>query len=188
MPPPGWPRRSHTTCREVEEPARLRKPQGMERQAMAEEVEKRLASMGLELPKPSPAAGNYVGAVVTEGNLVFVSGHGPFVAGKQEYKGKVDSEVSVEEAYEAAKLVMLNCLRSLRDEIGSLDRVLRIVKLLGMVNSDPRFARQPEVINGASDLLTELFGDRGKHARSAVGLGALPFAIPVEIEMVVEIE
>jgi enamine deaminase RidA (YjgF/YER057c/UK114 family) len=151
------------------------------------EIESRMAELGIELPEPFPPVGNYVGAV-TVGNIVFVSGHGPFDEGTQQYKGKVDSEVSAEDANKAARLVMLNCLRSLQDEIGSLDRVKRIVKLLGMVNSDPRFAGQPKVIDGASDLLVEIFGDKGVHARSAVGLGALPLEIPVEIEMVVEIE
>jgi enamine deaminase RidA (YjgF/YER057c/UK114 family) len=141
-------------------------------------VEDKLAELGLKLPdKLPPPAGNYVGAV-TAGNLVFVSGHGPYREGVQAYEGKVDSEVSFEDAREAAQLVMLNCLASLKAEIGSLDRV----------NSDPNFDRQPKVINGASDLLTTIFGERGRHARSAVGMGALPMRIPVEIEMVVEIE
>jgi enamine deaminase RidA (YjgF/YER057c/UK114 family) len=155
---------------------------------MADSVEARLAELGLKLPDklPSPA-GNYVGAV-TAGNLVFVSGHGPYREGVLAYEGKVDSEVSFDDAREAAQLVMLNCLASLKAEIGSLDRVKRVVKLLGMVNSDPGFDRQPKVINGASDLLTTIFGARGRHARSAVGMGALPMRITVEIEMVVEVE
>jgi enamine deaminase RidA (YjgF/YER057c/UK114 family) len=154
---------------------------------MASEIEERLSEMGLALPEPFPPVGNYVGAV-SVGNIVFVSGHGPFQDGKPLYTGKLDSAVSVEEGYEAARLVMLHCLASLRTEIGSLDRVVRVVKLLGMVNSDPTFARQPEVINGASDLLTSLYGERGRHARSAVGMGALPLGIPVEIEMVVHVQ
>lgn len=155
---------------------------------MADSVEGKLAELGLKLPdKLPPPAGNYVGAV-TAGNLVFVSGHGPYREGVQAYEGKVDSEVPFEDAREAAQLVMLNCLASLKAEIGSLDRVKRVVKLLGMVNSDPGFDRQPKVINGASDLLTTIFGERGRHARSAVGMGALPMRIPVEIEIIVEIE
>lgn len=151
-------------------------------------IEQRLHEMGLALPTtPAPPAGNYVGAV-RAGNLVFVSGHGPWRDGEFRYIGKVDSEVSLEDAYQSAQLVMLNALYSLKQEIGSLDRVKRIVKLLGMVNSDPRFARQPEVINGASNLLTDLYGDQGRHARAAVGMGALPQEISVEIEMVVEVE
>ena len=96
------------------------------------------------------------------------------------------SEVSVDDAYAAARLTMLNCLRTLQDELGTLDRVRQVVKLLGMVRSDPGFGDQPKVINGASDLLVDLFGDRGRHARSRVGMAALPFGIPVEIEMIVE--
>lgn len=154
---------------------------------MADSVEQRLEELGLKLAAPAPAVANYVGAV-TVGKLVFVSGHGPYRDGKYHHVGKVDSEVSVEDAYDSARIVIVNALASLKAEIGSLDRVKRIVKLLGMVNSDPDFKRQPEVINGASDLLVEIFGDRGRHARSAVGLGALPMGISVEIEMIVEID
>jgi enamine deaminase RidA (YjgF/YER057c/UK114 family) len=154
---------------------------------MSDSAEERLAQLGLVIPDPAPASGNYVGAVTT-GNLVFVSGHGPYRDGTYHHIGKVDSEISVEVAYQSARITIVNALASLRAEIGSLDRVTRIVKLLGMVNSDPGFKRQPEVINGASDLLVEIFGARGKHARSAVGLGALPMGISVEIEMIVEIE
>ena len=149
-------------------------------------VEARLAQMGLQLPDPPPPVANYLGAVRT-GNLVFVSGHGPHQRDGYRVVGKVDSEVGLSEAREAARLTMLNCLATLRAELGSLDRVRRIVKLLGMVNSDPRFTRQPEVIDGASDLLEEVFGERGNHARSAVGMGSLPMGIPVEIEMIVEV-
>ena len=151
------------------------------------QVESKLEAMGLQLPTPLPPLANYVGAVRT-GNLVFVSGHGPRRDGTFQYQGKVGSDLDVETAYQAARLVMLNCLASLKEEIGELDRVRRIVKLLGMVNAVPDFGQQPEVINGASDLLTELFGERGRHARSAVGMGSLPRGIPVEIEMIVEVE
>ncbi len=154
---------------------------------MVDTVEERLKSLGLRLPEPAAPVGNYVGAVRT-GNLVFVSGHGPFMDGKLVHVGRVDTQVGLAEAREAAQLVMLNGLRSLRDEIGSLDRVVRIVKLLGMVNSDPSFTRQPEVIDGASDLLVKIFGAAGAHARSAVGMVALPLNIPVEIELIVEVE
>src|SRR6185437_2975468 len=154
---------------------------------IVDSVEQRLADLGSPLGDPPPPVANYVGAV-RAGNLVFVSGHGPYSEGRYHYIGKVDSVVSVDEAREAARLTMLNCLASLKAEIGSLDRVQRIVKLLAMVNSDPQFKRQPEVIDGASDLLEQIFGERGKHARSAVGLGALPMGIAVEIEMIVEVE
>ena len=150
-------------------------------------VEARLRDLGLQLPSPPKAVANYVGAV-RSGNLVFVSGHGPFRDGELAYIGKLGREMDAKAGYEAARLVMLNCLASLKAEIGDLDKVTRIVKLLGMVNSVPDFGEQPYVINGASDLLTKIFGDKiGKHARSAVGLGALPFGISVEIEMIVEI-
>jgi len=150
------------------------------------EVEQKLKSMGLTLPSaPAPVA-NYVRAVQV-GDLVFLSGHGPTKDGASAYRGKLGREYSVAEGYEAAKLVMLNCLASLKEAIGDLDRVRRIVKLLAMVNSTPDFVRQPEVINGASDLLVALYGDRGRHARSAVGMVALPFDIPVEIEMIVQV-
>ncbi len=153
---------------------------------MADSPEEKLIRLGLPVQAPAPAVGNYVGAV-TSGNLVFVSGHGPYRDGGYHYIGKVESEVSVEDAYQSARITIVNALASLKAEIGSLERVTRIVKLLGMVNSDPGFKRQPEVINGASDLLMEIFGTPGRHARSAVGLGALPMGISVEIEMIVEI-
>jgi len=150
-------------------------------------VEERLRDLGLQLPSPPKAVANYVGAV-RSGNLVFVSGHGPFRDGQFVYIGKLGRELDTKAGYEAARVVILNCLASLKAEIGDLDKVTRIVKLLGMVNSAPDFGEQPDVINGASDLLTKMFGDDvGKHARSAVGLGALPFGISVEIEMIVEI-
>lgn len=150
--------------------------------------EERLKERGLALgPVPQPVA-NYVGCVRT-GNLVFVSGHGPekWPAGSP-WTGKVGRELSLEEGYAAAQQCALNMLATLKAEIGDLSRVRRVIKLLGMVNSDPEFDQQPNVINGASDLLVDLFGvQKGKHARSAVGLGALPFKIPVEIEMIVEV-
>jgi len=149
--------------------------------------EERLKEKGLELPPPRQPVANYVGCVRT-GNLVFVSGHGPEVGSGSPWKGKVGRELSLDEGYAAAKRCALNMLATLKVEIGELSRVRRIVKLLGMVNSDPEFKEQPKVINGASDLLVDIFGENGKHARSAVGLGALPFAIPVEIEMIVEVE
>jgi enamine deaminase RidA (YjgF/YER057c/UK114 family) len=149
-------------------------------------AERALAKMGLALP-PAPAAlANYVGAVVA-GKLVFLSGHGPVEDGQLTYRGKLGREFTTAEGYQAARLVMLNCLATLRAAIGSLDRVRRVVKLLGMVNGTPDFTEQPQVINGASDLLLAVFGDRGRHARSAVGMGSLPFNIAVEIEMIVEI-
>jgi enamine deaminase RidA (YjgF/YER057c/UK114 family) len=154
------------------------------------EVEKKLVELGLSLP-PSPApVANYVPAV-RSGNLLFVSGHGPaFVKdGKIEYiRGKLGRDLTVEQGYEAAKQVMLNILQSIKGVIGDLDKVRRIVKVLGFVNCTEDFPDQPKVINGASDLLVALYSERGRHARSAVGMQQLPFDIAVEIEMVVEVE
>ena len=150
-------------------------------------VEERLSGLGLELPEPAPPIANYVPAVRT-GNLVFLSGHAPRQAGSYVYLGKLGRELSVDDGYQAARVVILSALASLKAEIGDLDRVRRVVKVLGMVNSAPDFHDQPAVINGASDLLVELFGDAGRHARSAVGMAELPMGISVEIELVVEVE
>lgn len=151
-------------------------------------AEERIRSLGLTLPAaPSPMA-NYLGAV-RAGSLLFVSGHGPRAAdGSNPYIGKVGSDLSLEQGYEAARLVCLNCLGTIKAHLGDLDKVKRVVKLLGFVNSAPGFEQQPKVINGASDLLVEIFGDRGRHARSAVGMAELPAGIAVEIEMIVEVE
>jgi enamine deaminase RidA (YjgF/YER057c/UK114 family) len=147
-----------------------------------------LSALGLELPEPPPAVGNYVGAVRV-GNILFVSGHGPFKDGHPVFIGKLGRDLSVEEGQRAAQLVALNMLASIKAEIGQLDRVARVVKLLCFVNSDPEFGEQPAVANGASDLLVQIFGDeRGKHARSAIGMGALPFQIAVEIEGIFELK
>jgi len=154
------------------------------------EVEKKLTELGLSLPPPPTPVANYVPAV-RSGNLLFVSGHGPaFVKdGKIEYiRGKLGRDLTVEQGYEAAKQVMLNILQSIKGVIGDLDRVRRVVKVLGMVNCTEDFPDHPKVINGASDLLVALYGERGRHARSAVGMQQLPFGIAVEIEMVVEVE
>jgi len=150
-------------------------------------VEAKIAEMGLTLPgAPAPMA-NYVRAVRT-GNLLFVAGHAPIRDGKVQFVGKVGREFSVEEGYKSAQLVCLNCLASIKETLGDLDRVKRVVKLLGMVNCTPEFGQQPEVINGASDLLVALYGEAGRHARSAVGMGGLPRGISVEIEMILEVE
>jgi enamine deaminase RidA (YjgF/YER057c/UK114 family) len=149
-------------------------------------AEARLKQLGIELPSvPAPMA-NYVRSVRV-GNLLFLSGHGPQKDGKLTYIGKVPRDLSVEEAQQAARLVGLNLLASTRDALGSLDRVKRVVKVLGMVRSAEGFGDQPKVINGFSDLMVEVFGDAGRHARSAVGLAELPVGISVEIEMIVEV-
>lgn len=150
-------------------------------------AETRLKELGLELPSTWPPPANFVTAVRT-GNLVFLAGHGPNRKDGTQMTGKVGAEVTLEGGYEAAKRVALGLLTSLKAQIGDLDKVRRIVKLLGMVNCTPDFGDQPKVINGASDLLVEVFGERGKHARSAVGMNALPNNISVEIEMIVEVE
>jgi enamine deaminase RidA (YjgF/YER057c/UK114 family) len=150
-------------------------------------IEAKLAEMGLELPSAPKPVANYV-RIVRTGNLLFVSGHGPYRDGKLQFLGKVGGDLTVEEGYQAARLVALNCLASVKEALGDLDRVKRVVKLLGMVNCTPEFGQQPEVINGASDLLVELYGDAGRHARSAVGMNALPRGIAVEIEMILEVE
>jgi enamine deaminase RidA (YjgF/YER057c/UK114 family) len=150
-------------------------------------IEEQLTQMGLSLPTPAAPAGNYIGAVRV-GNLLFVSGHGPRRQGESYITGKVGRDLTTEQAYEVAKIVMLNCLASVKREIGDLDRVKRIVKLLGMVNCTEDFTEQPKVINGASDLLVALYGEAGRHARSAVGMQQLPMSIPVEIEMIVEVD
>jgi enamine deaminase RidA (YjgF/YER057c/UK114 family) len=149
--------------------------------------EARLAALGIELPPvPAPVA-SYIPAV-RAGHLVFLSGQGPIADGKPIVTGKVGVDLTEEEAYQAARTTILRSLAVLRAELGSLDKVRRIVKLTGWVNSAPGFTRQPWVINGASDLLVEIFGEAGRHARSAVGANELPLDIPVEIEIVVEVE
>ncbi len=145
----------------------------------------RLREMGLELPPPF-SAGSYVSAV-SAGDLVFVSGSGPQLPGGGFVTGKVGADIDVDQAKEAARLCALASLTALQSEIGDLERVARIVKLLGFVNSAPGFGEQPKVIDGASGLLISLFGDRGRHARSAVGVAELPFNIAVEVEMVVQV-
>jgi enamine deaminase RidA (YjgF/YER057c/UK114 family) len=150
--------------------------------------EERLKERGLEIPPAREPAGNYVPCVRT-GNLIFLSGHGPTRSGSRPaWRGKVGSDLSVEEGYAAAQSVALYLLAALKQEIGELSRVRRVVKLLGMVDSAPGFHEQPKVINGASDLFVDVFGEKGRHARSAVGMAGLPFGIPVEIEMIVEVE
>jgi enamine deaminase RidA (YjgF/YER057c/UK114 family) len=149
-------------------------------------VEEKLKQLGLELPSAAKPMANYVPAVRT-GNLVFLSGHGPLEKDRL-ITGKLGSDLTVEEGYQAARLVAIGLLGSLKDVVGDLERVRRIVKLLGLVNSEPTFLEQPQVINGASDLLVEVFGEKGRHARSAVGTNTLPVNISVEIEMIVEVE
>lgn len=151
------------------------------------DIEARLQELGIELPTPFTPIANYLPAV-RSGNLVFVSGHGPNRGDGTFITGKLGKDLSVEQGCEAARLTMLNCLSSLKAELGSLNGVRRFVKVLGMVNCTEDFGDPPAVINGGSDLLVEIFGKAGRHARSAVGMQSLPRGIAVEIEMVVEVE
>ena len=152
-------------------------------------AEARLKELGITLPQPATPLANYVGAVRV-GNLLFVSGHGPDrTDGKPMARGKVGRELTVEQAYQVARSVGLALLATTRTQLGSLDKVKRVVKVLGMVNSADDFGDQPKVINGFSDLMVQVFGEAiGKHARSAVGMAAPPMGIPVEIEMILEVE
>lgn len=144
--------------------------------------EKRIEELGFKLPPPRKPVGNYVSYVRT-GNLIFTSGQGT-----DEYRGKLGQDASIEQGYEAARQCMLNLLTVVKQEIGDLSKVKRIVKILGFVNSSSEFTDQPKVLNGASDLLVQVFGEKGKHGRSAVGMAQLPNNNMVEIEMVAEIE
>ncbi len=151
-------------------------------------VDERLKSLGIELPDlPKPMA-NYVPWVRT-GNLLFLSGQGPRFGANQFKTGKVGLDVTAEQAYEDARLVGIQLLAAAKHALdGDLARVRRVVKLLGLVNGVPEFDKQPQVINGCSDLLVEVFGDAGRHARSAIGAGSLPNNITVEIEAIFEVE
>jgi enamine deaminase RidA (YjgF/YER057c/UK114 family) len=149
-------------------------------------VEARLEELGITLPDAPDPIANYV-SIQRSGNLLYLSGAGPMINGKPIYAGKVGAEVSAEEAYDAARIAGTNLLASLKRYLGSLDRVGQVVKLLGFVASATDFYEQPKCINGCSDLLVEVFGERGKHARSAVATPVLPMNLPVEIELIVEI-
>ena len=151
-------------------------------------AEQKLKELGIDLGKVSAPVANYVNAVQT-GKLLFLAGKGPR-ADAQGHRpvGKIGRDFTVEQGYKHARTVGLDLLAVMRTELGSLDKVKRIVKVLGMVNAVPEFTDHPKVINGCSDLFVEVFGAAGKHARSAVGMGSLPMGIPVEIECIVEVE
>tara|TARA_Y100000588_G_C13998016_1_gene814407 strand:+ start:157 stop:624 length:468 start_codon:yes stop_codon:yes gene_type:complete len=150
--------------------------------------EQRIAELGITLPDTPPPIANYVPGVRV-GNLLYLSGLGPTPrADGKEYLGKLGEDLTREEGYEAARLVGINLIARIKGEVGDLNKVKRIVKLLSMIASAPSFYDQPAVANGCSDLLVEVFAEKGRHARSAVGMAALPGNIPVEIEMIVEIE
>lgn len=152
------------------------------------QIDKRLAELGITIPAPAKPVATYVGWART-GNLVFTAGQVPLKDGEIQYKGKVGKDFSVEDGAQAARICAINIISQLKDACGGdLDRVKRIVKLVGFVNGVPDFADQPKVINGASDLMVEVFGEKGKHARSAVGAGSLPVNVAVEVEAVAEVE
>ena len=148
-------------------------------------IEDKLKQLNITLPTPPKPAGSYI-PVVTSGNLAFVSGQIPMQDGKVLYTGKVPSEKSIEDAQAAAKLCAINLLAQLKANLGSLDRITKIVRVSGFVNCTPEFTEQPKIINAASDLFFELFGDKGKHSRIAVGVSSLPLGSTVEIDMAVE--
>ena len=164
---------------------------GSQQGAAAQQVETydpeaRLVVLGITLPEPPNPVANYVNGVRT-GNLIFLAGKGPKRADGSELHGKLGAGVSIEEGYAGARLTAINQLSVLKAMLGDLDRVVRVVKVLGMVNSDPSFTEQPAVINGFSDLIVQVFGERGRHARAAVGMASLPRGQAVEIEMIVEV-
>ena len=164
-------------------------PSTTQSQSTAERIDfdARLEELGIELSEPSSPVANYVNAVQA-GNLMFLAGKGPARPDGSLMTGKVGVDLTVEEGYEAARLTAIEQLVVMKAELGDLNRVKRIVKVVGMVNADPSFENHPEVINGFSDLMVEVFGERGKHARAAVGMGSLPRNIAVEIDVVIEVE
>lgn len=151
------------------------------------DFDKKLKDLGITLTEPSKPVANYVKAVRT-GNLIYLAGHAPVKPDGTYVTGKVGRDLTVEQGYEAAKLTAISLLSTLKAELGDLNKVKRVVKVLGMVNCHADFADHPKVINGCSDLLVAVFGDKGKHARSSVGMNSLPLNTSVEIEMVVEVE
>jgi enamine deaminase RidA (YjgF/YER057c/UK114 family) len=154
---------------------------------MSGKIDARMKELGITLPAPGEPAGNYVGFVVT-GNLAFLAGQVPQENGVKKFIGKLGREMSVEEGQKAAELAGLNMLARLKAACnGDLDRVVRCVKIVGFVNATPDFGDHPKVVNGVSDLVVKVFGEAGRHARSAVGMGSLPFGVAVEVEGVFEI-
>ena len=149
--------------------------------------EAKLDSMGIVLPQPASPVANFVNTVQV-GNLLFLSGNGPLRPDGNFITGKVGTDLSIEEGYEAARLTGINQIAILKSALGDLKRVKRIVRATGMVNASPDFTQHPSVVNGFSDLMVAVFGERGKHTRAAVGMASLPFNIAVEIDVIVEIE
>ena len=155
--------------------------------SQAQSPEENLKALGIVLPKLSAPIANYVNYVRT-GNLIYFSGSGPSVEGQGYVQGKLGKDMTIEQGREAARITGINLIASLKNAVGDLNKVKRIVKVLGMVNSTESFTDQPKVINGFSDLMVAIFGEKGKHARSAVGIVSLPLNMAVEIEMIVEVE
>ncbi len=150
-------------------------------------IEHKIKELGLILPEAPKPVAEYIPAKKI-GNLVFTSGQGPIKDGKFIYVGKIGGGVSLKEGYESAKICAINCLAAIKSVIGSLDKIDEIIKVKGYVNSTSDFYRQPEVVNGASELIVKIFGEKGKHARSALGTSVLPGNIPVELEMIVKVK
>jgi len=153
----------------------------------AQDAETKIKEKGIVLVSPSSPVANYVN-VVRVGNILYLAGKGPLKPDNTYITGKVGKDLTIEQGYEAARLTAIAHLAVIKNELGSLNKVKRIVKVLGMVNCTEDFKDQPKVINGYSDLMVEIFGDKGKHARSAVGMAALPFNMAVEVEVIVEVE
>ena len=151
------------------------------------EIEKKLGELGIILPGQTKSMGNYVTAR-RSGNMLYLSGNGPMREGKVVMSGKLGADLSIEQGYEAARITAINILGVLKSELGDLDKIKQFVKVLGFVQSTDDFFDQPKVINGASDLFVEVLGEKGRHARSAIGTSVLPFNLPVEIEAIVEVE
>ncbi len=155
---------------------------------MAGSIDAKLKELGIEVPEPAAPVANYV-PFVAVGKLVFISGQVPLVDGKPQYIGKVGTTFSVEEGQQAARICAINLIAQMRAAAGGdLDKVKRVVRLGGFVNSTPDFTQQPSVVNGASDVMVEVFGDKGKHCRTAVSAGALPLDVAVEVDAVIELE
>jgi enamine deaminase RidA (YjgF/YER057c/UK114 family) len=153
---------------------------------MNDRTEARLKELGVTLPEAPKAAANYVPAVLS-GSMLYISGQLPLAGGELTCKGRLGEDVAIEDAAKAAKLCIINALAQAKAELGSLDRIVRVVKLVGFVSSAPGFGEQPKVVNGASDFLVDALGDKGRHARSAIGVAALPFGAAVEVEAIIEV-
>jgi len=176
------------SCNQAQEKSAEAKKEtnGIEKAEDGYNPEAKLQELGLQLKTPSAPVANYVNAVRT-GNLIFLAGKGPRMTDGENITGKLGVDLTIEQGYEAARVTGVNQLAVLKAELGNLNKVKRIVKVKGMVNASSDFTDHPKVINGYSDLMVAVFGERGKHARAAVGMGSLPSNIAVEIEMVVEV-